>query len=105
MTYLGELLEAGVKIYQYQKGFIHSKILIVDGIISSSGTANMDIRSFNLNFEINALIFNQKIAKKLENIFMDDLKNSKEIDYDTYRKRPLSTKLIEAQARLFAPLL
>ena len=105
MTYLGELLEAGVKIYQYKKGFIHSKILIVDGIISSSGTANMDIRSFNLNFEINALIFNQKIAKKLENIFMDDLKNSKEIDYDTYRKRPLSTKLIEAQARLFAPLL
>ena len=59
----------------------------------------MDIRSFNLNFEINALILTRN-SQELENIFMADLKNSKEIDYDTYRKRPLSTKLIEAQARL-----
>lgn len=105
MTYLGELLEAGVKVYQYQKGFIHAKTLVVDGNIASNGTANMDIRSFNLNFEINAFIYNREIAKQMENIFMNDLENSKEIDYDTYRNRSLRVKLSESLARLFSPLL
>ncbi len=68
-AYIGELLEAGVKVYRYHKGFMHSKMMVVDGFYSTVGTTNMDIRSFQLNFEINAFIFDQKIAGQLEQIF------------------------------------
>ena len=73
MSYLGELLEAGVRCFQYQNGFIHSKAVFIDGIVSSIGTANMDIRSFAVNFEINAFIFDKDETKKLEQDFIDDL--------------------------------
>ncbi|NMR96219.1 cardiolipin synthase, partial [Vibrio parahaemolyticus] len=60
-SYMGELLEAGVRFYTYQKGFLHSKVLIMDDFVSSVGTANLDIRSFKLNFEINAFIYDKVI--------------------------------------------
>ena len=72
MSYLGELLEAGVRCYQYEKGFIHSKTLLVDGCVASVGTANMDIRSFDLNFEVNAFLYDGKFTKELEAGFQND---------------------------------
>lgn len=104
-SYLKDLLPAGVRVYQYQKGFIHSKTLIVDSLISSVGTANLDRRSFNLNYEVNAFLYSQKIAQRLVNDFFLNLKESKEISYTDYEKRPLTMKLLESFARLFSPLL
>jgi len=105
MSYLKELLEAGVRVYQYQKGFIHSKTLVVDGLVSSIGTANMDLRSFKLNFEVNAFIYNKEVSQKLEEDFFNDLKNSKEISYYDYENRSLFLRIMESLARLFSPLL
>lgn len=105
MSYIRELLEVGVRVYQYQKGFIHAKTLVVDGLVSSIGTANMDIRSFKLNFEVNAFIYNQKVSEELERDFFNDLKNCREISYTSYENRPLIMKFLESLARLFSPLL
>ncbi|OEF96507.1 cardiolipin synthase [Desulfuribacillus alkaliarsenatis] len=104
-SYLEELLEAGVKIYQYQKGFIHAKLLIVDGVIASIGSANMDIRSFQLNYEVNALIYNEETVKRLEADFQQDLKECRLITYEEFIKRPLTNKIKESGARLLSPLL
>ncbi|NLT95031.1 MAG: cardiolipin synthase [Clostridia bacterium] len=105
MSYVGELLAAGVKVYQYQTGFIHAKTLVVDGQVSSVGSANMDIRSFKLNFEVNAFIYNKKVSAELERDFFNDLKNCKEITLAGYEKRPFYIKFMESLARLFSPLL
>ena len=65
MSHIGEILKAGAKVYIYNNGFIHAKTLIVDGKLSSVGTANIDIRSFKLNFEVNAFIYDEGIAQEL----------------------------------------
>lgn len=105
MSYLGELLEAGVKCYQYEKGFIHSKIVFVDSKVISVGTANMDIRSFDLNFEVNAFIYDDKLAKKMELDFFQDLSNCKEITREWYAQRSGWFKIKEAVSRLISPML
>lgn len=105
MSYLEELLEAGVEIYLYQKGFIHSKVLTVDEIVSSIGSANMDQRSFSLNFEVNAFIYDQETAQRLEKDFREDLKHAKKIELEAFKNRPLSHHFLESIARLFSPLL
>ena len=105
MSYLGELLEAGVKVYQYEKGFIHAKVLTIDSLVSTVGSANMDIRSFELNFEVNAFIYYEGMAKKLEEEFMNDLKYSVEITKEWYHRRRWWFKVHEAIARLISPML
>lgn len=105
MSYLGELLEAGVKCYQYETGFIHSKTIFVDGIVGTIGTANMDVRSFALNFEINSFIFDEKKVSELENIFLKDLKDCTEITYENYLKRGKMFKIRESVSRLISPML
>lgn len=105
MSYLGELLEAGVKVYQYEKGFIHAKVLTVDGIISTVGSANMDIRSFDLNFEVNAFLYDEGITKLLEDEFMNDLRSCVEITKEWYHRRRWWFKVKEAVARLVSPML
>lgn len=100
-----ELLEAGIKIYQYQKGFVHSKLFIVDNNFSSIGTANLDIRSLQLNFEVNAFIYDEEITKKLKTDFYQDLQHSREILLEDYRKRPFNHRFRESVARLFSPIL
>lgn len=104
-SYLDELLEAGVKVYAYEKGFIHAKILTVDGVVASIGTANMDMRSFYYNFEVNALIYDENIVKRLEDDFMEDLAASREITLAEVYGRSFGQKLKESSARLFSPLL
>ena len=105
MSYLGELLEAGVRVYQYEKGFIHAKVLTIDGTVSSVGSANMDIRSFDLNFEVNAFMYDAGITKILEDDFLKDLHSSVEITKEWYRRRKWWFKVREAIARLISPML
>ena len=104
-SYIGELLEAGIKIYSYQNGFIHAKTIIADTTVMSIGTANMDIRSFKLNFEVNAFIFDDRIARDGEIQFMTDMKYSEEITKEIYDNRSLSIKIKESLVRLLSPIL
>lgn len=105
MSYLGELLESGVRCYQYEKGFIHSKVVFVDGIGASVGTANMDIRSFDLNFEVNAFLYDEKTTRLLEKDFIQDLEDCMEITKEWYEKRSAWFKTKEAVSRLISPML
>ncbi|QZY57566.1 cardiolipin synthase [Crassaminicella profunda] len=105
MSNIEELLEAGVKIYLYTKGFIHGKIMLVDGVAASIGTANFDIRSFQINFEVNGFIYDEKIVLGMEKNFLIDINDSKELKLEEYLKRPMINKIKESTARLFSPLL
>lgn len=104
-SYIEPLLEAGVKVYRYCNGFIHAKTMVVDDILSTVGTTNMDHRSFNINFEINAIIYDKKTSVELKQHFLDDLKESEELDLKRWQERPISNKLKESYARLWSPLL
>ena len=102
---IGLLIEYGIKIYRYGNGFIHSKTIVADGEVCSIGTANLDIRSFKLNFEVNAFIYNEIIAKEQEKIFLDDQLKSKLVTKEEYYKRSRSLKIKESLIRLLAPIL
>lgn len=104
-SYFQELLEAGVRFYLYQPGFVHAKILLVDGVVASIGTANMDIRSFQHNFEVNAILYNSNSVYKLEEDFIQDLMDSRELTLEEYKKRPWHHRILESIARLLSPLL
>lgn len=104
-SYIDQLLDAGIKVYLYQKGFTHSKLIMVDDIFCSVGTANMDIRSFDQNFEVNALIYDEKLTVAMRNIFMNDLKELEAVDPVQWEQRPRSVVFRESVARLFSPLL
>ncbi|WP_179345737.1 cardiolipin synthase [Winogradskyella ursingii] len=104
-SYLERLLEASIEVYQYTKGFIHAKTMVIDGVFSSVGTANMDYRSFNINFEVNALVYDKELSKELKALFNDDLKDTEKLDLKSWTNRPKRVKLVEAIARLMAPLL
>ncbi len=104
-SFYDDLLHAGVEIYRYKKGFIHSKTLVSDSKVSMIGTANMDYRSFDLNFEVNAVIYNEVFSRKLRQVFYDDLHNAEQIDPDTWFSRPLIRQLGEKLARLVSPIL
>jgi len=105
LSYLGELVELGAKCYKYEKGFIHSKVIMIDSLLSSVGTANMDIRSFKLNFECNAFIYDQNVTMKLDEQFLRDIEDSTRIEYEWYMKRGSLTKIRESVSRLLSPLL
>ncbi len=104
-SYLGELLSNGVKCYLYEKGFLHAKTLIVDGKVASVGTANLDIRSFKLNFEMNAFIYDTQTAERLQRIFEADAEHSKLLTRDLYEARPLWNRFKESISRLLSPIL
>lgn len=104
-SYYEELLESGVRVYEYRKGFIHSKVIMADDQICSVGSANMDIRSFEHNFELNAIIYDEEKTVELKEQFFRDLEDSVEIDLETLRQRPHIEKVKEATARLVSPLL
>lgn len=104
-SYFPELLEAGVKVYEYQKGFMHSKIVIVDHELASIGTANMDMRSFHLNFEINAFLYKTKSTHTLVTEYLNDIDDSKELQLELFAKRSIWFRLLESTSRLLSPLL
>lgn len=104
-SYIGELLEAGIKIYSYENGFIHAKTIVVDSTVMSIGTANLDIRSFKLNFEVNAFIFDDRIAKDGEMQFMKDIEESEEVIKEIYDNRSIYIRIKESLIRLVSPIL
>lgn len=104
-SYFDDILKSGGKVYLYNKGFIHSKVIIIDNIIASTGSANMDLRSFMLNFEINAFIYDENVIELMKEDFFEDMKNSDEIDKDEFKNRSIVEKSKESIARLFSPIL
>lgn len=104
-SYFEDLLNAGVEIFRYQKGILHSKVLTVDEQICIVGSANFDIRSFQLDFELSALIYSSELAERLNRDFNQDLKDSIQVNREEQVNRPLGQKMKEANARLFSPLL
>ena len=94
-TYYEKLLEGGVKIYEYQPTMIHSKSMVVDGIWSYVGSMNFDNRSLSFNNESLLVALDRRLGAQMDSIFMDDIKSSKEIKLDEFRKRPLSGKILE----------
>lgn len=104
-SYYNDLLKAGVEIYQYQKGFVHAKTMVTDKKVAIVGTANMDFRSFDLNFEVNAIVYDNEIAGELSDIFYNDIQDAVKIDPAQWADRPLHRQLIEKAARLLSPLL
>ncbi|SLK22863.1 Putative Cardiolipin synthetase [Clostridium chauvoei JF4335] len=106
ITYLAELMRCGAKVYLYnKKGFVHSKFLIIDGEICNIGTANMDIRSFELNYEINTVIYDKKITTILNNIFYKDLNNCREYTLKEYDKQSIFNKMLNGLCRLLSSIL
>ncbi|MEK0315399.1 cardiolipin synthase [Cohnella sp. 56] len=102
---IGELLETGANVYLYKNGFIHAKTLVVDQEIASVGTANSDVRSFKLNFEVNAFLYDADVSKQLVEAFKRDIAVSELLTMDIYRSRPLRIKFKEAISRLLSPIL
>lgn len=105
LSYMNELLQAGARCFTYEKGFLHAKTVVVDGKICSVGTANFDIRSFKLNFEVNAFIYDEKIAQKIVSSFNNDIIDSKELTQEVYDKRGTIVKFKESISRLLSPML
>ncbi|MCE1154810.1 MAG: phospholipase D-like domain-containing protein, partial [Bacteroidales bacterium] len=104
-SYMGEILEAGVKVYQYTKGFLHSKAIVVDDFIAIVGSANLDERSFNQNFEANAFIYDKATSLRLKELFLNDITNSRELSFQDWDNRKRSQKIKESFARLFSPII
>ncbi|BCB02059.1 cardiolipin synthase [Bacillus sp. KH172YL63] len=104
-SYIGELLKAGVKIYIYENGFIHAKTIVADEEISSVGTANIDVRSFRLNFEVNAFLYDEALSRELGTAFRSDMEKARELTLDDYHNRSLMIKVKESVSRLLSPIL
>lgn len=104
-AYYTELLQVGAKIYKYNKGFVHAKTMVIDNDLAIVGSANMDYRSFDLNFEVNAMIYSKNIAAQLTEAFKNDLKVSTLIDAETWLNRPKYIHLWEKLVRLLSPFL
>lgn len=104
-SFFDDLLKAGVQIYLYEKGFIHAKTFVVDGKLASVGTANLDMRSFDLNFEVSALVYDKQIAQQVRNSFYKDLENSIPIDTERWSNRPKLKRITEKIVRLVSPFM
>lgn len=104
-SYYEELLACGVKIYRYEKGFIHAKTIIADDNLAIISTANMDFRSFEFNFEIGAVIYGERVCQELTEVFLNDLKHASIITLQDWEERSRWTVIKSKLARLFSPLL
>ncbi len=102
LSNLEELLKAGVKVYRYEKGFIHSKILIADGSSVSVGTANLDARSLEINFEVQAFIYDASVARDFIRAYENDMEESSQFRLHEWLRRPFSQKVLESAGRLWS---
>ena len=94
-----------MKIYHYKPGFTHSKVIVADGIFSSVGTANLDFRSLETNFEVNALVYDEETAGSLENYFYQDFNSSEQLILSEWQQRDKWRKAMESFARILSPML
>ena len=104
-SYLADVLQAGVKVYFYKKGFLHSKLMVSDDELSTVGSTNVDFRSFEHNFEVNAFIYDTETALQMREVFLQDQRDSVQIFLKNWVKRPWWRKAAESVVRLMAPLL
>lgn len=105
-SYVTEIVEAGVKVYLYQPGFNHSKLLVCDDFLASVGSTNVDFRSFDNNFEANVFIYDRELALRVKQVYLDDEAQSLLLDDEqNLEKRPFMQKLWESLVRLLSPLL
>lgn len=104
-SYLEDILQAGVKVYFYKKGFLHSKLMVSDDMLSTVGSTNVDFRSFEHNFEVNAFIYDMDTALEMKEIFLQDQRSCSQVFLKNWVKRPWRQKAAESVVRLLAPLL
>lgn len=104
-SYLKDILRAGVKVYFYEGGFLHAKSLIIDDEFSTIGSTNFDFRSFDHNFEINAFMYSTETATQMKKIFISDMQQCRRITLNRWKRRPMTTKVIESFVRLMSPIL
>jgi cardiolipin synthase A/B len=102
---MAEVAAAGARVHLYEQGYLHAKTICVDGEVCSVGSANLDIRSFSINYEINAVIYDARFAKELEAAFQRDLEGCRAFDPAEYGRRPVLIRLRDSTARLLSPLL
>ncbi len=103
--YAAQLANQGIHIYFYQNGFIHAKTMVIDGQIASVGSANMDFRSFKLNFEISTFIYDEKISRKLENLFISDMDVSEVVTPERFKEQSAWLHFKQSFSRLLSPIL
>jgi cardiolipin synthase len=104
-TYFEEVAEAGARIYLYQDSYFHPKTLNVDNAVVAIGTANLDIRSFSINYETMAVLYDAEKAREIEAKFLEDMQHCEEWSLEAYKRAPLSQRLIDSFYRLASPLL
>lgn len=104
-SYFKEVMTAGVKVYLYDAGYLHAKTILSDDNFVTVGSTNMDFRSFEQNFEINAFIYDPEVVKAMKQIFMADLQHSARIIPSEWKQRPLWNRCMESLVRLLSPLL
>ncbi len=103
LSHVEELLRCGIKVYTH-KGFLHAKTVVMDDCVASVGSANFDSRSFRLDYEMNALVYDETFARQCRNTFLADVKNSRELTLENHRKRNGLQKICEGICRLIEPL-
>jgi len=101
----GRMLRAGIEIYEYRPALLHAKTMVVDGVWATIGSTNLDNRSFALNDELNLVVYDAALARRMEEIFRDDLAQSKRIEYRAWRRRGLIDRVLELLAAPFRDLL
>ncbi len=104
-SYLTDLLQAGVKVFFYKKGFLHSKLLVFDDEFFTVGSTNIDFRSFEHNFEVNAFVYDPEMTLRMREVFLNDQRDSKQVFLKHWVKRSWMVKVLESIVRLMAPLL
>ncbi|MBR1550117.1 MAG: cardiolipin synthase [Bacteroidales bacterium] len=104
-SYFRDLLPAGVKIYLYEKGYLHAKTMVCDDDFVTIGSTNIDPRSLEQNFEVNTFLYDGNLARHQRDIFMDDLQSCTLVDANLWRKRPKTERFLESAARVLTPIL
>jgi cardiolipin synthase len=105
MTYAADMARAGVKVLLYQGAYFHAKTVCVDSAVCSIGSANIDIRSFSINYETNLVIYDPEVTRELERDFAEDMKNCVEFSAEEYEARHSAHRFLDSTARLCSPLL
>jgi cardiolipin synthase len=104
-TYIADIVKTGARVYLYQAGYLHAKTISIDSEICSIGSTNIDIRSFSINYEINAVLYDARLAAQLEAEFEKDLLGCTEFDVNEYQRRNPLVRFRDSVVRLFSPLL
>jgi cardiolipin synthase len=105
MTYAADMARAGVKVLLYQGAYFHAKTVCVDSAVCSIGSANMDIRSFSINYETNLVIYDPEVTRELERDFAADMQHCVEFSAEEYEARNTASRFLDSTARLCSPLL